>query len=122
MSHIVTIQTQVRDPLALHAACRRLQLPAAVHGTKRLFSSEATGWQVQLPGWHYPVVCDTEQGQVFYDNYEGRWGAPEPLDKFLQAYAVEKTILEARRQGHFITEQPLANGSIQLTVQLGGSV
>ena len=37
MSHIVSIQTEVRDPAAVAAACRRLGLPEPVHGTARLF-------------------------------------------------------------------------------------
>ena len=54
MSHVVSIQTQLHDPAAVVAACRRLQLPAPVPGTAKLFSGAATGWIVQLPGWRYP--------------------------------------------------------------------
>ena len=56
MSHIVSIKTEVRDPAAVAAACRRLGLPEPVHGTARLFEGEATGLLVKLPGWLYPVV------------------------------------------------------------------
>ncbi len=28
---------------------------------------------VQLPEWRYPVVCDTTNGQLAYDNFGGRW-------------------------------------------------
>ena len=122
MSHIVTIQTEVRDPAAVRAACDRLQLPAPVHGTARLFSSEATGLLVQLPQWRYPVVCQTETGTLAYDNYRGAWGEPVYLDRFLQAYAVEGTRLEARKQGHDVVEQALADGSIKLTIQVAGGV
>jgi hypothetical protein len=38
MSHVVTIQTRLRDPAAIRAACRRLELPAPVHGTAKLFA------------------------------------------------------------------------------------
>jgi hypothetical protein len=48
------------------------------------------------------------------------WGAQRELDRFLQAYAVEKTRLEARRQGHSVSEQALADGSISLTVTVNG--
>ncbi|MBL8829737.1 MAG: DUF1257 domain-containing protein [Planctomycetaceae bacterium] len=119
MSHIVTIQTEVRDPAAIIASCERLQLPPPVLGTAKLFATQATGWQVQLPAWRYPLVCQTETGQLHYDNFQGRWGAQQQLDQFLQRYAVEKTRLEARRQGHTLSEQLLANGSIKLTIQLG---
>ncbi len=53
MSHIVQIQTQVRDPVAIHAACRRLELPQPLHQTVKLFAAEVTGLAVQLPGWRY---------------------------------------------------------------------
>jgi hypothetical protein len=38
----------------------------------------------------------------------------------MQAYAVEKAKLEARRKGHTTTEQQLADGSIKLKVQVAG--
>ena len=123
MSHIVQIQTQVRDAAAVQAACRRLGLPAPEQGTVKLFSGEATGLAVQLPDWKYPVVCDTASGQLQYDDFEGRWGDQRELDRFMQAYAVERAKQEARRHGHSTTEQTLADGSIKLTIQVtGGAV
>ena len=120
MSHIVHIQTEVRDSLAISSACTRLSLPQPVLGEHQLFTNRVKGLAVQLPRWQYPIVCQTDTGQVQYDNYEGRWGEPAQLDRFLQGYAVEKAKLEARRQGYDVTEQPLEDGSIRLTVQVGG--
>src|SRR5437870_4331059 len=99
MSHIVTIQTKVHDAAAVAAACQRLNLPAPVQGTASLYSGEATGLLVRLPGWQYPAVIDTLTGAVRYDNYSGRWGDSQHLDRFLQIYAVEKTKQEARKKG-----------------------
>jgi hypothetical protein len=76
---------------------------------------------VQLPDWRYPVVCQLETGQLQYDNYNGRWGKQQHLDSFLQIYAVEKARIEARRQGHSVVEQQLTDGSIKLTVNVGGA-
>lgn len=121
MSHIVTIQTQVRDPAAVAAACQRLKLPQPVQGTFRLFTTEATGLGVELPGWRYPVVCQTDTGELKYDSFQGRWGEQIQLDRFLQSYAVEKAKAEARRKGHTCTEQTLADGSIKLTVNVRGA-
>jgi hypothetical protein len=121
MSHIVTIKSEVRDAAAVQAACRRLGLPQAVQGTTRLFSGQATGLAVQLPDWTYPVVIDTASGQMKFDNYNGRWGDQMHLDGFLQAYAAEKVKIEARRKGHAVTEQQLADGSIKLTIHVGGA-
>lgn len=122
MSHIVSIQTEVRDPVAIQAACQRLQLSAATQGTFKLFSTLATGWGVQLQGWRYPVVCNTDSGQLSYDNFGGRWGEQQHLDRFVQMYSVEKARLEARRQGHTCTEQQLQDGSIKLTIHTEGGV
>ena len=121
MSHIVQIQTQVRDPAAVHAACRRLGLPEPVHGTAQLFSGEATGLLVKLPDWLYPAVVHLETGQIQFDNFGGAWGRQEHLDAFLQRYALEKASLEARKRGHSVVEQALADGSIKLSIRVGGA-
>ena len=120
MSHIVEIQTQVKDVAAIRAACQRLKLKQPEQGTFKLFSGEATGLAVRLPDWKYPVVCQTGTGKLRFDNYEGRWGAQARLDEFVQAYAVEKTKIEARKKGHTVTEQQLADGSIKLAIQVAG--
>ncbi len=120
MSHIVSVQTQVRDPVSIRAACNRLKLAEPYHGEAKLFSGTKTGWIVQLVKWRYPVVCDCSTGNVEFDNFEGQWGDRAKLDQFLQAYAVEAATLEARRNGHSVTEQPLEDGSIKLTVNVGG--
>jgi hypothetical protein len=122
LSHIVTIKTEVRDAAAVRAACRRLNLAEPTHGTVELFSSEATGLAVELPNWTYPVVCDTQSGQIQFDNFNGRWGDQKELDRFMQAYAIERAKQEARRKGHSATEQTLSDGSIKLTIQVNGGV
>ena len=48
------------------------------------------------------------------------WGDQQHLDHFLQAYAVERATLEARRQGHSVLEEALPEGFIKLTVSAGG--
>ena len=121
MSHVVEIQTQVKDAAAVRSACHRLKLEQPAHGTAKLFSGEATGLIVKLPDWKYPVVFDTESGEAKFDNYGGQWGDQKQLDRFLQIYAVEATKVQARKQGHSVTEQNLADGSIKLTVNIGGA-
>lgn len=121
MSHIVEIQTQLTSEPAVQAACRRLRLARPVHETVELFSAKAKGLAVRLPGWRYPLVCDVATGTVRFDNFNGAWGAQRQLDSFLQAYAIERATLEARGRGHHVTETPLADGSVRLTVQVGGA-
>jgi hypothetical protein len=120
LSHIVQIQTQVRDPSAVQAACRRLGLPQPLVRKVELFSGAVTGLAVQLPAWRYPLVCDTAKGQIQFDNYGGAWGEQAELERFLQAYAAEKATIEARRQGHSVSEQTLTDGSNKLTIHLSG--
>ena len=121
MSHIVTVSVEIRDAEAVRSACHRLTLPEPVHGKHRLFSGEVVGLAVELPDWRYPVVCNLSTGQAHYDNYSGRWGKQEHLDRFQQAYAVERCRIEARKKGHSVTEQPLPDGSIKLVVGVEGS-
>lgn len=121
MSHIVTIKTEVRDANAVRAGCNRLRLPPPVQGSHRLFSGEVTGLGIQLPDWKYPVVAQLDSGQLQYDNYNDRWGEQRHLDAFLQSYAVEKAKIEARRKGHSVTESQLADGSVKLTINVGGA-
>ena len=121
MSHVVEIKTEVKDAAAVRAACQRLKLEQPSHGTVKLFSGEATGLIVKLPDWQYPVVFNTSTGEAKYDTYNGHWGDQKQLDHFLQIYAVEATKIQARKRGHSVTEQQLADGSIKLTVQVGGA-
>ena len=121
MSHIVEIKTEITDEAGVKAACTRLQLPTPEHKTVRLFSATATGLCVQLPGWSYPVVANLATGQLQYDNYNGHWGEQARLNTFLQAYAVEKAKIEARKKGHSVSETRLQDGSIRVTVRVGGA-
>jgi len=121
LSHLVEIKTEVRDEAAVKAACVRLQIPTPESKTVRLFNATATGLCVQLPGWNYPVVCDLQSGAVQFDNFGGNWGEQARLNAFLQAYAVEKAKIEARKKGHSVSETRLQDGSIRVTVRVGGA-
>jgi hypothetical protein len=116
----VQIKTQVKDAAAVRAACQRLQLSEPAFGQAKLFSGTKIGWIVQLPQWRYPIVCDLRTGQIDFDDYNGRWGERQQLDRFLQAYAVERAKIESRKRGHTVTEQQLTDGSIKLTIQVAG--
>ncbi len=121
MSHTVTIKTEIRDAAAVRAACDRLRLPAPVQGKAQLYDREVEGLAVRLPGWDFPAVANLASGELAYDNMNGYWGDPKELDRLLQAYAAEKVKIEARRKGHVVTESQLADGSLKLTIQVGGA-
>src|SRR6516165_2558934 len=114
MSHVVRIETKIHDPAAVAAACQRLGVPAPVQGKAQLYSGEASGLLVQLPGWEYPAVVDILTGSIRYDNYGGSWGEARHLDRFLQMYAVERAKIEARKHGYAVSEQQLSDGSIRV--------
>ncbi len=121
MSHLVTIRTQVRDLEAVRTACRKLGLKEPTQGKTQFFQKEVEGTIVQLPFWQFPVVIDLTTGILHYDNWQGRWGNQEDLHRFTQRYAVEKSILEGRRQGHSVQEQSLPDGSVRLLFQVAGA-
>ncbi|MFH5806836.1 DUF1257 domain-containing protein [Alienimonas sp. DA493] len=122
MSHIVTVAAKATDPAALAAACQRLKLPPPQIESVTFFDrSVQTGLAVRPPGYVYPIVCDTETGDLYHDTYEGRWGDESFVGRLLQAYAVEKTKLQAKARGHRVVETALADGSVKLTVTAGAA-
>ena len=122
MSHIVQIETEIRSEVAVQEACRNLNLPPAKQGTFVLYGSTETGLGIELPEWRYVVVANTETGQLRFDNYEQKWGEQKYLDQFLQRYAVEAATIAARKQGHSVVESRLDDGSVKLSIQIGGEI
>jgi hypothetical protein len=59
--------------------------------------------------------------QARYDNYGGCWGDEQHLHRFLQAYTVEPARIQARKKSYLTTEQSLADGSIMVEIEVGGS-
>ena len=100
MSHIVTIQTKVHDHAAVQAACQRLGLPKATEGTARLYSGEAAGLIVQLPGWQYPVVIDTLTGTMRYDDFEGQEKGGVRWACFVSHQGAEIQLIEPSPESH----------------------
>jgi hypothetical protein len=122
MSHIAVVQIEVRDLEAINAACRRLDLKQPVHGRAKIFNTPVEGVIVELGhNWLYPIVCNLDTGELHYDNFDGKWGDKKYLDQFVQAYSIEKATIEARRKGYSVVERSLKDGSIQLTVNVGGA-
>ncbi len=119
MSHIVTVQTEIRDAAAVVAACTNLRWKPPLEGNHQLFSAQVNGLAVFAPNWRYPIVCELPTGRLIFDNFEGHWGDTKELDRFKQRYAVEKATMEARRIGRAVLEQQLSDGSIKLTISAG---
>ena len=119
MSHTVTVETKLKDPAALTAACARLNLPEPEQETVKFFDgTEHAGLAVRPPGFVYPLVVQ-DTGEVKLDTYNGRWGDDKFLGKLKQAYAVEAAKLQAKARGHRVAEQRLPGGTVKLTVTAG---
>ena len=64
---------------------------------------------------------EASERRSFPDLARCHWGEQRELNRFLQAYAVEKARIEARKKGHRVTESQLEDGSIKVTVRVGGA-
>lgn len=51
MSNIVSIRTQVRDPIAIRSACSRLQLREPVYGPTQLFTNTKLSVSIDAESW-----------------------------------------------------------------------
>ena len=126
MSHTVTTKSVViksaalleKAVEALKAKGINISLP---NGTKvqpvNLFQAAETGIAVNLDGWNYPVVVDTVNGKIHYDNYNGSWGKQEKIDELLQEYVRQEAIDLYAAQGFEIDEfntRYLENGDLEL--------
>ena len=145
MSHIVDVQIELRDINAIRAAVKRLggiwhegktsyawygrsvgdyPLPEGVRKEDLGKCDHAFGF----PGASYEVgVIKKPNGQyrIQWDFWESgglmAHMGNEQAHKFCQAYGIEKTKLEARKNGYLAQESTLADGSIRVTLsKLGG--
>lgn len=123
MSHISKIELQVNDLSVLGSACTRLGLELIRFKTSfKWYGKDAPcAHAIRIPGADYEIgVIDRDGGFElncdFYDrNIEKVIGKSGGLLK--QAYAVEKTKIEARRKGYSVLEQKTENG-IRLQVRI----
>lgn len=114
MSHIATIEIQIKDPEALAEACRDMGATLTHDTEVNIYQTTVTGTAIQLPGWIYPVVL--RGTELIYDNYEGQWGDIAHLKRLRQLYTTKATIRAARRMGRRVIAQEARNGRIRLTL------
>jgi hypothetical protein len=123
MSHISEIELEVKDLGILSQACSRL-------GLEMLRNSKTFKWYgkqspcdhcIRVPGADYEIGVLHRNGSYelncdFYDkNLEKVIGLKGGLLK--QAYAAEKTRIEARKKGYSVIERQTQNG-IRLHVRV----
>lgn len=127
MSHTVTIDVKVKNTDVFAQAVEAAGGKILGQGTHRLFSTQNTGFGIQMPGWSYPIVVETD-GSLKFDDYHGRWGDVTQLHKLTDDYAqlVVKNecdnlgwYTEKNDQGELVVHHP--EGGI-IIVQKGGSL
>jgi nitrite reductase/ring-hydroxylating ferredoxin subunit len=118
MSHTVKVKSiQCKNVAALEAACNTLNLRIGAQTSVKLWQSQkVTGRPVELPGWKFPAVFNTEDGTVSFDNHNGHWGSEIELDKVIQQYAVECAKNEALMHGYSVEQEVLPNGDIKFAM------
>lgn len=117
MSHLVTINIELKDKQATIAACNRLGWQVK-ENTQIVYADgkNPKGTVIYIPGWRYPITI-TNDGNVVGDNYNGAWGDPAKLNQLKQAYGAEVVWIMARRQGRSVYESQNQDGSLILTVR-----
>jgi hypothetical protein len=123
MSHISKIELEVKDLNILGQACRRLGMEF-IRGQRsfKWYSNESPcDHAIKIPGADYEIGVINREGRYelncdFYDqNLEKVIGRQGGL--FKQAYAVEKTKIEARKKGYSVMERR-TNTGIRLHVRI----
>lgn len=117
MSHLITINIELKDKQAAIAACNRLEWTVKENTQIQYADGKTpTGMAIYIPNWTYPIVI-TEDGKVVGDNYGGSWGDPAKLNQLKQAYGAEVVKAMARRQGRSVYESQNQDGSLTLTIR-----
>jgi hypothetical protein len=122
VSHFTTITTQVRDVAALRQAVQELGLELLEHASARGYATNQLkgDYVVRLKGPYdialnrnpdgtYGLTTDWWNGHV-----EREVGVS--FGRLLQLYGVHKTMIEARKRGHFVRRHAQQDGSIKLMI------
>lgn len=130
MSHITSIELEIRDLGALKAACGRLGLTFMEGQQNCLYYKGQTAscsHAIQVPGAEYEVgvVASGNGGYgLVWDPYQAGGLASvlgDNAGKLKQAYGIEKAKIEARKKGYSVYERVKDNGAITLNIEGGFS-
>lgn len=125
MSHITSIELEVKDLNALKSACRRLGFVYRENQRQFEYYKNQKGeclHAIHIEGCQYEVGIQrnaNEGYQLAWDNYhQGGLVAAlgEGAGKLKQFYGLEKVKIEARKKGYSVTERMKENGQIVLTM------
>ena len=111
MSHTVKVQTQIKDLQLVRNAVKELnkifgeeeyRVIETGNVSVRFYQGKKAvknGIVLKIKGWEYPILIDLDTGEIYYDNYNGKWGNSKKLNQFKQAYAVQMALKIAEKQG-----------------------
>lgn len=122
MSHFATIQTQIKDIVALKAACNELGVSVIENAEARGYSTnnQHGDYVIRLKG-PYDIAVNLQQDGTYgltTDWYAGHVEKEVGKDfgKLIQLYGVYKATAEARRKGHVVQRRAMTDGSIKLSI------
>jgi hypothetical protein len=125
MSHFVTIQTQIRDVVALQDACTELGVGLEQNTTARGFLKQQRQGEyvIRLRG-PYDIAANKVPTSDSYELSTDWWDGHvekevgKDYNRLLQLYAVHKTMREASKRNLRVTRRQEQDGNIKLI--LGG--
>lgn len=123
MSHITKYTIKVNNLETLKKTLGRLQQEGKITytwlgpGTQETFSGPTKGTHFKLNNWAYPI-CVTDDGDLLFDNYGGKWGDAKDLDICIQRYNQELITDVAKRQGYMVNATTLNDGTVRLKCYL----
>lgn len=113
MSHTTELEVDFNDHDSLRYAVTEVGGTFLGAISVNLFDGKqiAADAAFELPDWKYPVAV--KDGKLYFDNYNGRWGKNETLDKVRQGYARNVSVKTLKARGYRVTEH-VENGHIRL--------
>jgi hypothetical protein len=117
MSHITKLSLSLKNLGCVKLAATRLEGATVGKISKqKLFGKTRKVLTLNLPSFKQPIYIDVITGEVFNDNFGGRWGELGVYNKFLQLYASEVTKEFAVNNNYNYEEQALEDGQIRCTL------
>ena len=121
MSHTVTLEVKIKDRELFKKVAEEKGYKISRTTEANLFSDTIKGdlLLVHLPNWRYPVIVDGE-GNLYYDNYGGKWGRIETLNELVQDYATKLVKKIARKKGYTVMSvKNSTNGDRVIKIAVG---
>ena len=122
MSHFTSITTQIKDPVALAAACKELCLPFVANAISRGYGNQTlkADYVIKCPG-RYDIACNKVADGTY--EFTTDWWAGDVAkvvgkgyQRLLQLYGVHKTTAAARARGYSVSRETQKNGEIKLQI------